>query len=123
MPILQPLLSCCLVFFFYPLFFHYSIQAGAFSAMKILYLVVFLVIVAAEIPRIKSEFVSDDECEGSDCYEKPAKGFSIKDLIFWFLRFHSHDNSSDWEYSVDFSDWENQSLESDEEVCSSDCDL
>ncbi|KAG4408174.1 MAG: hypothetical protein M5F18_02905 [Asgard group archaeon] len=88
--------------------------------MNLIYILVILVVVTAEVPKIYSEFVTEDSCgEESDYYEKPAKGFSIKELLFWFKKFHKHDDSSDCEYSVDPSDCENEMMPSDEEACSS----
>ena len=53
--------------------------------MNLIYILVILVVVTAEVPKIYSEFVTEDSCdEESDYYEKPAKGFSIKELLFWF---------------------------------------
>ncbi|RCK54361.1 hypothetical protein Cantr_03684 [Candida viswanathii] len=88
--------------------------------MRLIYFL-FLAVVIAEgtrIPRVYSDFVtSEDEQDDDSEGEPPAKGFSIKDFIFWYRKHHKHDETTDGDHSTDGSDCENPGAASDHEEC------
>lgn len=47
--------------------------------MNVLYFL-FFILVTAEVPKVYSTFISEDDCDStSGFYNKPAKGFSLKE--------------------------------------------
>ena len=67
--------------------------------MNVLYFL-FFILVTAEVPKVYSTFISEDDCDStSGFYNKPAKGFSLKEWLSWFKRFGRNYDFSDCEYS------------------------
>lgn len=85
--------------------------------MNVVYFL-FFILITAEVPKVYSNFISEDDCEStSGFYNKPAKGFSIKEWLSWFKRFGRNHDISDCDYSsfpLNSSEWE---------TCLSDSDI